>query len=83
MRKPRSSPRLLVTSIRNWVRSWCRRYDLREKDILEIGCGKGEFLTLLADLGNNRCIGFDPGYHEGRSWGISHNPGRVQEILLY
>ena len=38
------------------------RYDLHGKDIIEIGCGKGEFLTLLCELGGNRGIGFDPSY---------------------
>lgn len=42
------------------------RYDLRGKDIIEIGCGKGEFLNLICQLGGNRGIGFDPGYVEGR-----------------
>ncbi len=41
------------------------RYDLHNKKIIEIGCGKGEFLTLLCELGNNYGIGFDPAYiHE-------------------
>lgn len=43
------------------------RFDLREKMVLEIGCGKGEFLTLLCELGNNRGIGFDPVYDETRT----------------
>lgn len=43
------------------------RYDLHGKNVLEIGCGKGEFLALLAELGNNRGVGFDPGYHEERT----------------
>lgn len=38
-----------------------QRYDLHGKDIIEIGCGSGDFLTLLCKLGNNRGIGFDPG----------------------
>jgi hypothetical protein len=42
------------------------RYDLHGKDILEIGCGMGEFLTLLCELGGNRGLGFDPAYVEGR-----------------
>lgn len=37
------------------------RYDLHNKEIIEIGSGKGEFLGLLCELGNNRGIGFDPG----------------------
>jgi SAM-dependent methyltransferase len=36
------------------------RYDLRGKSILEIGCGKGEFLALVCELGDNRGIGIDP-----------------------
>jgi SAM-dependent methyltransferase len=38
------------------------RYDLHGKSIIEIGCGKGEFLSLLCELGNNHGIGFDPAY---------------------
>jgi SAM-dependent methyltransferase len=38
------------------------RYDLRDKDIVEIGCGQGEFLKLICELGGNRGIGFDPAY---------------------
>jgi SAM-dependent methyltransferase len=36
------------------------KYDLRDKEILEIGCGKGDFLILLSRLGNNRGVGIDP-----------------------
>jgi len=42
------------------------RYDLRQKRVLEIGCGKGEFLTLLCELGENSGVGFDPSYVPGR-----------------
>ena len=38
------------------------RFDLRRKRILEIGCGKGEFLNLLCSLADNTGIGFDPVY---------------------
>jgi len=37
-------------------------YDLRGKTVVEIGCGKGEFLTLLCEMGQNRGIGFDPAF---------------------
>lgn len=43
------------------VRRLIDRYDIRNKSVLEIGCGKGEFLGLLCELGNNRGIGIDPG----------------------
>jgi SAM-dependent methyltransferase len=36
------------------------RYGLQGKRIIEIGCGKGEFLTLLCELGANSGVGFDP-----------------------
>jgi SAM-dependent methyltransferase len=35
-------------------------YDLHNKRILEIGCGRGDFLALLCELGNNFGIGIDP-----------------------
>ncbi len=43
------------------------RYDLRGKEILEIGCGKGEFLQLLCELGGNSGVGFDPAYRSDRT----------------
>jgi SAM-dependent methyltransferase len=38
------------------------RHGLRNKKVVEIGCGKGEFLHLLCALGDNEGIGFDPAY---------------------
>ncbi|MGH9013455.1 MAG: methyltransferase domain-containing protein [Acidimicrobiia bacterium] len=37
-------------------------YDLHYKVVVEVGCGKGEFLSLLCQAGNNRGVGFDPSY---------------------
>ena len=37
-------------------------YDIRGKTVLEIGCGKGEFLSLICELGGNRGIGYDPSF---------------------
>ncbi len=42
------------------------RYDLHGKDVIEIGCDKGDFITMLAEMGNNRGVGFDPAYVPGR-----------------
>lgn len=39
---------------------WIDDYGLRGKHILEIGCGKGEFLQLICQLGDNRGTGIDP-----------------------
>jgi SAM-dependent methyltransferase len=45
------------------------RHDLRNKTVVEVGCGKGDFLLLLCDLGSNRGIGIDPTYVPGRNNG--------------
>lgn len=37
-------------------------YNIRDQSILEIGCGKGGFLALMCELGDNRGIGIDPAY---------------------
>lgn len=42
------------------------RHGLRGKRLVEIGCGKGEFLHLLCALGENRGLGFDPAYVAAR-----------------
>lgn len=38
------------------------RFDLHGKEIIEIGCGNGEFLVLLCEIGDNSGLGFDPAY---------------------
>ena len=54
------------------------RYSLRGKNIVEIGCGKGEFLALLCDLGENSGIGFDPAYIPERT--SPESASRIQFI---
>ncbi len=39
-----------------------QRYALHDKDIVDIGCGKGDFLKLICKRGGNRGKGFDPSY---------------------
>lgn len=36
------------------------KYQLSQKNIVEIGCGSGHFLALLCNIGNNYGFGFDP-----------------------
>lgn len=38
------------------------RYELHGKDIIDIGCGKGDFLAMICARGDNRGTGFDPSY---------------------
>lgn len=52
---------------RNLATHLIDRYGLHNKTIIEIGCGKGEFLTLLCELGENSGVGFDPGYVSERN----------------
>lgn len=47
------------------------KYNLRNKTILEIGCGKGEFLALVCELGGNQGIGIDPSYIPERMHGAA------------
>ena len=42
-------------------------YGLSGKSIIEIGSGKGEFLTLLCTMGDNSGVGFDSSYEEDRT----------------
>jgi SAM-dependent methyltransferase len=43
-----------------------RSYDIRGKAVVELGCGKGHFLALLCEEGQNSGIGFDPSYEGER-----------------
>lgn len=42
------------------------KYDLRDRLVVEIGCGKGEFLVALAERTGCRGIGIDPGFRPER-----------------
>jgi SAM-dependent methyltransferase len=41
------------------ARDLIARFDLEGKTIVEVGCGQGEFITMLAAIGGNRGFGFD------------------------
>lgn len=53
------------------------RYNLYNKDIIEIGCGKGDFLLLLCELGKNRGVGFD------KSYSGEHTDSAVTEQITF
>ncbi|MBB65406.1 MAG: SAM-dependent methyltransferase [Waddliaceae bacterium] len=42
------------------------KHQLHGRKVIEIGCGKGEFLALLCDLGSCDVVGFDPAYVSDR-----------------
>ena len=58
--------KLFDTYVRDLANDLVSRLDLHGKDIIEIGCGKGDFLALLCEIGANRGVGFDPSYEPDR-----------------
>ena len=57
-----------------------RRHGLQGKRILEIGCGKGDFLALLCRLGSNSGVGYDPAFVEARRPADSNAVEYVAEL---
>jgi SAM-dependent methyltransferase len=55
---------------RSLAREIAVRCQVEGKNIVEIGCGKGEFLAELCELGNASGVGIDPAYRS--------DPGRKQ-----
>jgi SAM-dependent methyltransferase len=49
-----------------FARDLVDRYGLRGRRVVEIGCGRGDFLSLLCETGGNDGIGIDPLFHDGR-----------------
>lgn len=56
------------------------RYDLREKTVVEIGCGKGEFVGLLCNLGPNKGLGYDTTYDDTTP---NPAPGRLEFVKAH
>ena len=59
------SPRFQAFS-RSLAERLVAAYDVRGKDVLEAGCGRGDFLVEICRLGGNRGVGIDPGWFPGR-----------------
>jgi SAM-dependent methyltransferase len=55
-------------------------YDLHEKTVVELGCGKGAFIGLLCKLGPNVGIGFDTTYDESAA---NPAPGRLTFVKAH
>lgn len=45
---------------------WVQRYDLAGRRVIELGCGKGEFLAEMVRAGVASGVGVDPGVHRER-----------------
>jgi SAM-dependent methyltransferase len=59
------SPRFRTFS-RELAAGLVERYDVRGQDLLEAGCGRGDFLVDICELGGNRGVGVDPSWEPGR-----------------
>lgn len=46
--------------------TWVKRHGLEGKTVLEIGCGKGDFIVDMVDAGAGGGIGIDPAYRADR-----------------
>ena len=63
-------------------------YQLRDKTILEIGCGRGDFLRSLCKLGHNKGLGIDPAASQRANeqnsplWGVRGASQRISEITF-
>lgn len=51
---------------RDLAKRWVNQFDLFGKSVLEIGCGKGEFLVHMIEQGAGTGIGIDPGVRTER-----------------
>lgn len=59
--------------------SLVERFDLRNKRVIEVACGRGEFLRRICELGPNHGVGFDPSYVGDEKI----DDGRVQFVRDY
>lgn len=55
------SPRF-VQYIENLTADLIKRHNLKGKKIIDVGCGKGDFLKLICEMGGNTGYGFDKSY---------------------
>jgi hypothetical protein len=58
------------------------KYGLKSRRIIEIGCGKGEFLKLICGLGGSSGVGFDPAFVPGRGE-ESNMPEQIEFVADY
>lgn len=56
------------------------KFSLHGKAIIEIGCGKGDFLKSLCKLGNNTGVGFDPSFEDNRDGQSQENFSVIKDF---
>jgi SAM-dependent methyltransferase len=63
------------------ARELIEKHGLQNKRVVEIGCGKGEFIHMLCAYGNNHGLGFDPSYLEVREQPVRRE--NVDFVVVY
>ncbi len=66
--------RYFLRYIENIAKKLIKKYDLKNKSVLEIGCGKGGFLKILYQNGVRNIVGFDPSY-------VDHDP-KIDKLVV-
>ncbi len=56
------------------------KHDLNNKNVIEIGCGKGDFVNMLCEYGNNKGLGFDPAYIPDRDSSNSNGAEFIKDF---
>ena len=75
------SPRFQKYAV-NLAKRLVDSFKLYDKDVIEIGCGKGDFLRLLCDSGRNRGVGFDPSYNRKEDGGNGNGRQGEGDIIF-
>lgn len=57
-----TNSKYFINYMTDLVRHIIEDYGIKQKQVVEVGCGKGYFLKQLCAAGNNRGLGFDPSY---------------------
>lgn len=56
-------------------------YDVRQKTVVEIGCGKADFLKSICRAGNNLGVGFDPTFVDGSLNGDARRISIIRDLF--
>lgn len=56
-----------VNFITGVTKQFIEKYNIKNKTVVEIGSGKGDFIALISELGDNKGIGIDPAWVPGRN----------------